>query len=269
MVFGVAHFRSLNELMLYNALALHQRQLLRLQQDDEWTELLQVSKSDCDVPDLLAGIIRESTPVSRTCSLDLIYASSMKEKVILMCGNIDMWCDAQDAAGEISRVVQAIMHTHWAAFLLDKDLSRTRRMKGLILQLFCEHWSLKAAAQQDPEALHSICKSSGIQLARHAEQSCKDVGSLSRKDRKRKAKHREKHKKDKKHKERESSENNHEFTAEDLDFDNAHQLDDVHADLWDIAQGAYKASCASRDAPQYIMYMSACARFETYVTAQT
>ena len=42
MVYGVSRFRSVDELMLFNALALHRRQLLRLQQDDDWTELLQV-----------------------------------------------------------------------------------------------------------------------------------------------------------------------------------------------------------------------------------
>ena len=42
MVYGVPHLRSVDELMLFNALALHQRQLLRLQQDDDWAELLQV-----------------------------------------------------------------------------------------------------------------------------------------------------------------------------------------------------------------------------------
>ena len=44
MVYGVPHFRSVDELMLFNALALHQRQLLRLQQDDDWAELLQVNQ---------------------------------------------------------------------------------------------------------------------------------------------------------------------------------------------------------------------------------
>ena len=43
MVYGVSHFRSVDELMLFNALALHRRQLLRLQQDDDWAELLQVN----------------------------------------------------------------------------------------------------------------------------------------------------------------------------------------------------------------------------------
>ena len=43
MVYGVPHFQSVDELMLFNALALHQRQLLRLQQADDWAELLQVN----------------------------------------------------------------------------------------------------------------------------------------------------------------------------------------------------------------------------------
>ena len=42
-VYGVPHFKSVDELMLFNALALHQRQLLRLQQEDDWAELLQVT----------------------------------------------------------------------------------------------------------------------------------------------------------------------------------------------------------------------------------
>ena len=42
MVYGVPHFQFVDELMLFNALALHQRQLLRLQQADDWAELLQV-----------------------------------------------------------------------------------------------------------------------------------------------------------------------------------------------------------------------------------
>ena len=42
MLYSVPHFRSVDELMLFNALGLQRRQLLRLQQDDDWAELLQV-----------------------------------------------------------------------------------------------------------------------------------------------------------------------------------------------------------------------------------
>ncbi len=42
MVYGVASFGSMDELMLYSALALRRRQLLRLQAADEWSEVLQV-----------------------------------------------------------------------------------------------------------------------------------------------------------------------------------------------------------------------------------
>ena len=42
MVYGVANFGSMDELMLYNALALRRRQLLRLQAADEWSEVLEV-----------------------------------------------------------------------------------------------------------------------------------------------------------------------------------------------------------------------------------
>ena len=45
----------------------------------------------------------------------------------------------QDAEVKMNRVLEASQQTHWAAFLLDSSLSRTRRMKGLILQLLCEH----------------------------------------------------------------------------------------------------------------------------------
>ena len=42
MVYGVASFSTMDELMVYNALALHRRQLLRLQPAEEWEDLFQV-----------------------------------------------------------------------------------------------------------------------------------------------------------------------------------------------------------------------------------
>lgn len=42
MVYGVPSFSSIDELMMYNGLALHRRQLLRLQTEDDWAQVLQV-----------------------------------------------------------------------------------------------------------------------------------------------------------------------------------------------------------------------------------
>ncbi len=42
MVYGVPNFSSVDELMMYNGLALHRRQLLRLQTEDDWAQVLQV-----------------------------------------------------------------------------------------------------------------------------------------------------------------------------------------------------------------------------------
>lgn len=41
-VYGAARFKSVDELMFYNALALHRRQLLRLRAGDDWAEVMQV-----------------------------------------------------------------------------------------------------------------------------------------------------------------------------------------------------------------------------------
>ena len=43
MVYGVASFGSMDQLMLYSALALRRRQLLRLRPADEWAEVLEVN----------------------------------------------------------------------------------------------------------------------------------------------------------------------------------------------------------------------------------
>ena len=46
-VYGAARFKSVDELMLYNALALHRRQLLRLRAGDDWAEVMQVCPGLC------------------------------------------------------------------------------------------------------------------------------------------------------------------------------------------------------------------------------
>lgn len=47
MVYGAARFQSVDDLMLYNALALHRRQLLRLRTGDDWAEVMQVCPGLC------------------------------------------------------------------------------------------------------------------------------------------------------------------------------------------------------------------------------
>ena len=44
MVYGVASFGSMDELLVYNALALRRRQLLRLQAGDEWSDVFEVRR---------------------------------------------------------------------------------------------------------------------------------------------------------------------------------------------------------------------------------
>ena len=46
-VYGAARFKSVDELMLHNALALHRRQLLRLRAGDDWAEVMQVRPGLC------------------------------------------------------------------------------------------------------------------------------------------------------------------------------------------------------------------------------
>ena len=41
-MYGAASFGSVDELLVFNALALHRRQLLRLQASDEWSDVLEV-----------------------------------------------------------------------------------------------------------------------------------------------------------------------------------------------------------------------------------
>ncbi len=183
-------------------------------------------------------------------------------------GNV-RWCCVQDVAEDMGHVSLELEQTHWAAFLLDSSLSRTRRMKGLILQLFCEHWSIKAAIQRDEDVVHGLCRSNGIVLSRQA--ITEEAADWQRdKIKKRKAKHSKKQKKRKKHKRRDSSDSDlpedHSET-DSLDFDNRMHQQDAGSEVWDLAIGAYKATGARNSVPELMMSICACVKFEAYVKA--
>ena len=170
----------------------------------------------------------------------------------------------------MSRVLEASQHTSWAAFLLDSSLSRTRRMKGLILQLFCEHWSIKTALTKDSEELHSICSNNGLQLSR-----CKDEESHYRgnqrhlkKDKKRKAKHSKRHKKGRKRKSPDTTESEDMFDVETEQSNERLSALDRDMEVWDLEFGPYKGSCAAKDAAEMISSICACVRYQAYMDAQ-
>ena len=177
----------------------------------------------------------------------------------------------QDAEIKMSRVLEASEQTHWAAFVLDSSLSRTRRMKGLILQLFCEHWSIKTALRKDPEDLHSICSSNGLQLSRRKDEKSHDGGSHRhlKMDRKRKAKHSKRHKKRRKHKSPDTTISEDKFDMETEESNEGPLALDRDVEVWDLEFGPYKGSCARKDAAEMITSICACVRYQTYVDAQT
>ena len=180
-----------------------------------------------------------------------------------------MTIHVQDAEVKMNRVLEASQHTHWAAFLLDSSLSRTRRMKGLVLQLFCEHWSIKTAMTEDSDQLRSICSSNGLQLTRRKDEESHDGGNHrhGKKDRKRKAKHSKRHKKRRK---RESPDTESEdiFDVETEQFNEGLSALDRDMEVWDLEFGPYKGSCAAKDAAEMITSICACVRYQAYTDAQ-
>ena len=176
----------------------------------------------------------------------------------------------QDAEVKMNRVLEASQQTHWAAFLLDSSLSRTRRMKGLILQLFCEHWSINAALLKDPKALHSICSSNGLQLSRRKDEKTSEGGNHGhlKMDRKRKAKRSKRHKKRKKRRSPDTTESEDMFEFETDQSSEGALMLDRDLEVWDLEFGPYKGSCAAKDAAEMITSICACVRYQAYVTAQ-
>ena len=170
----------------------------------------------------------------------------------------------------MNRVLEASQQTHWAAFLLDSSLSRTRRMKGLILQLFCEHWSIKTALMKGSEELHSICSSNGLQLLRRKDEESHDGGSHRhlKKDRKRKAKHSKRHKKRTKRESLDTTESEDMFDVEAEQSSERLSALDRDVEVWDLEFGPYKGRCAAKDAAEMITSICACVRYQAYMDAQ-
>ena len=164
-------------------------------------------------------------------------------------------------------MLQAAEQTQWAALLLDSSLSRTRRMKSLLLQLFCEHWSMMKALKEDQGALQSMCKANRILLSRHsAPESVGEAEAQMGSSRKRKIKHSRKHKKRRKHRRKDRSESEEDSGDEMLDSADA-PYDSAASEAWEVSLGAYKTSCAFKDIPDVVASMSACIRFAAYVKA--
>ena len=171
----------------------------------------------------------------------------------------------QAVAGDMNKVLQASEQTHWAAMLLDSSLSRTRRMKGLIMLLFCEHWSIRAAAQKDRDAVHRLCESNGIALCEQVTLHEHPEREMQR-SKKRKAKHNKKHKKRRKQTRRDSSDSDTHRDQSDTDdpLDTAPHTAAAGA-AWDLAFDPYKATVVFGDVPEHILSMCACIRYEAYV----
>ena len=164
-------------------------------------------------------------------------------------------------------MLQAAEQTHWAALLLDSSLSRTRRMKGLLLQLFCEHWSMMRALEEDQGALQSMCEANGILLSRRSgPESVEEAEAQMGSSRKRKIKHSRKHKKRKKHRRKDRSESEEGSDNEMLDYADA-PYDSAASEAWDVSLGAYNMRCAFKGIPDAVASMSAWTRFAAYVNA--
>ena len=173
----------------------------------------------------------------------------------------------QGVSEDMDTVLQASQQTHWAAMLLDSTLSRTRRMKALLMLLFCEHWSIRIAAHKDREAVRMLCESNGIKLCKQLT-THENIEMDEKRNKKRKAKHSKKHKKGRKHSRRTSSDSD--MSRELIDQADTDDLIDSPytqgaGDMWDLAFGPYKAVSAFRDIPEHILSMCACIRFDAYV----
>ena len=171
----------------------------------------------------------------------------------------------QGLAGDMKKVLQASERTHWAAMLLDSSLSRTRRMKGLIMLLFCEHWSIRGAAQKDRDAVPSLCESNGIALCEQSmlpEHPDREMQSTK----KRKGKHSKKHKKKRKHTRRDSTDSDtHRAHSDTDDLQDTAPHTAVAGAVWDLAFDTYKATVAFGDISEHILSICACIRYEAYV----
>ncbi len=183
---------------------------------------------------------------------------------------MSLWGCMQGVSEDMDKVLQASQQTHWAAMLLDSSLSRTRRMKRLIMLLFCEHWSIMTGSQKDREAVHSVCESNGIALCQQVTTN-ENAEMDEKRYKKRKAKHSKKDKKRRKHNRRKSSDSDMSRNLIDQsdtdDFVTTSPDAQDAGGLWDVVFGPYRVVSAFRDIPEHILSICACIRFGAYVKA--
>ena len=181
-----------------------------------------------------------------------------------------LWAHMQVVSEDINEVLQASQQTHWAAMLLDSSLSRTRRMKGLIVLMFCEQWSIRSEHLKDREAVHNLCESNGIALCKQLT-THENPDPDGKREKKRKGKHSRKHKKRRKHTRRTSSDSDmskdlmDQSDTDDVVTTSQHTQD--AGEVWDLASKPYKVVTAFRDISEHILSICACIRFDAYVKA--
>lgn len=166
---------------------------------------------------------------------------------------------------------------HWADFLSDRSMSRTRRMMASVLQLFAARCCLEEAFKGGQETImatfrqnnvtYSQASTAGPLAGTGSDNIHSDSGPdgnvsgkhqiLSRKEKKRKRKSKsEKHRSKRRHKNRSS----------DNDNDEIFEIGAGAAPSWQVSFEGYFGECTEFDAAECLCMLAACIRMEAWWT---
>ncbi len=174
---------------------------------------------------------------------------------------------SQGVVEKLKEVHGSIGSDRWADLLADKSLSRTRRMKSMILQLFASRHTLENAFQSGQEAITATFRCNNV-LYSDTSASLIDGGSQVHIDRTPGLLKSDKHfeKKNKHKKKSHSSKRKRKRHISDSDDDS---LIDVGAASpapvhWQVSFGQYSGECRESDAAECLHMLAACIRMDAW-----
>ena len=188
-------------------------------------------------------------------------------------------CCLQGIVEKLKEVHVSPANKRWADLLSDRSMSRSRRMKSVVIQLFAARYALEEAFLKGQEAIiatfecNSVMYSCGIpsSIAEASEDDPLNIHSRSEISRRAKSRKKlsQKRKKDS-HSQKHCSKGKRKRHLSDSDDGSLLEFDAAIASPtpahWRISFGSYSGECTVSDAAECLHMMSACIRMDVGCT---
>jgi hypothetical protein len=182
---------------------------------------------------------------------------------------------------KLKEVHESVGNACWADLLSDRSISRTRRMKTMVLQLFAARCTLDEAFQSGQEAIVATFKCNNVGYSKGSasgivgapedddlnnQSRSADSGSAQARKQSKKRKKRKKDSQTPKHR----SKRKRKMHSSDSDDGSVLEVDAAVASPtpahWRVSFGSYTGLCTETDAAECLHMLTACIRMEIWWT---